>query len=184
MIIIGYPGIGKSTLARKEDFKIPHRRGLIDLESSNFNTSKYFAGKTTWCEIYCNVALDLSLQGYDVFVSSHADVYDMLLNDIYTSRAIIGAIIPDISLKKAWLQKLFERYLTSNEEKDKRAFDRALSHFENDIHQLENAFDFTHHIKNGVDRDIYLKKITTMEYSLEDFIISIYSEFDGKYSNT
>ena len=69
MVIVGYQGIGKSTLAK-------NRNGFIDLESSNF----FVNGERSpdWYIPYCEIALDLSKQGYDVFVSSHKVVRDEL----------------------------------------------------------------------------------------------------------
>lgn len=69
MIIIGYPGIGKSTLAGKD-----HK--FIDLESSNFKIED--ERSEDWYKVYCKVAEDLSRQGYIVFVSSHLAVREAL----------------------------------------------------------------------------------------------------------
>ena len=52
MIIIGYPGIGKSTLA------VQHL-GYIDLESSNFKVDGIKI--EGWQEIYCNILNDCKL---------------------------------------------------------------------------------------------------------------------------
>ena len=61
MIISGYQGIGKSTLAGKNN--------CIDLESGNFWVGR--KRSDDWYKIYCNIAVHLSRQGYTVFVSSH-----------------------------------------------------------------------------------------------------------------
>ena len=62
MIVIGYQGIGKSTLANKD-------LRFIDLESGNF----WVDGKRAddWYKPYCQIAEHLSRQGYIVFTSSH-----------------------------------------------------------------------------------------------------------------
>ena len=62
MILVGYPGVGKSSISNS-------RMYYVDLESSNFtiNGSKDLG----WVVPYINVAIDLCKQGYDVFVSSH-----------------------------------------------------------------------------------------------------------------
>lgn len=69
MIIIGYQGIGKSSLV-KED------KQFIDLESSNFK----IGGKRPdgWEQMYCETALDLSRQGHVVFTASHKCIRDYL----------------------------------------------------------------------------------------------------------
>ena len=69
MIVIGYQGIGKSTLAQKQ-FK------YIDLESSALRRDG--VRWHNWYEPYCLVAEWLSKQGYIVFVSSHKEVRDYL----------------------------------------------------------------------------------------------------------
>ena len=67
MIIIGFPGIGKSSVTRAYDGDT-NTTSYIDLESSNF------VKDDNWVEEYCNLAIDLDLQGYNVFVSSHKEV--------------------------------------------------------------------------------------------------------------
>lgn len=54
-IVVGYQGVGKSTLAY-------HNRSVIDLESSNF----FVDGKRDekWYIPYCNIARSLARQGY------------------------------------------------------------------------------------------------------------------------
>ena len=66
MIIVGYPGIGKSTLCQ-------HRENCIDLESSCFDKSN-----KKWYKDYCNVAVDLHKQGNIALVSNHESVYEEL----------------------------------------------------------------------------------------------------------
>ena len=61
MIIIGFPGVGKSSVANPTHTS-KRFTGYIDLESNNFPKTD------GWEDTYCKVALDLSQQGYDVFV--------------------------------------------------------------------------------------------------------------------
>ena len=74
MIIIGYQGIGKSTLAGKNK--------CIDLESGNFwfyDLETYQKVRhNDWYIPYCNIANHLSEQGYIVFTSSHEVVRNEL----------------------------------------------------------------------------------------------------------
>ena len=60
MIIIGYPGIGKSTLSTTNE-------QYVDMESSRF----IFNGvrPVRWAYFYARMAEDISRQGYRVFVS-------------------------------------------------------------------------------------------------------------------
>lgn len=61
MIICGFPGVGKSTLARNSNW--------IDLESTPFAKN--------W-EIYANVAQHMLRQGYNVLVSTHSGLREEL----------------------------------------------------------------------------------------------------------
>lgn len=144
MIVIGYQGIGKSTLARES-------KGFIDLESSSF----YVNGKrpTDWHYYYNRIAENLSRQGYVVFVSSHMPVRDYFkTND---ERAVI--ICPSKNLKDEWIYKLRTRYAHNATEKNFRALKNAEDRFEENIDEL---------IHDGIP-SILIKE---MDYSLEDEI--------------
>lgn len=64
MIICGFPGIGKSSIART----LP---GIVDLESTPFNKN--------W-KIYADVIEHMNKNGYTVLVSSHRELREELLN--------------------------------------------------------------------------------------------------------
>ena len=149
MIIIGYPGIGKSTLAGRD-----HR--YIDLESSLFMVDGVRA--LDWYKPYCKVAEGLSRQGYTVFVSSHSAVVEALR----ASQETVAVIYPSVGLRDEWIAKLKERYLKTLSVKDFRAYSRACWHYADDIMELESC--------NKVDK-ICLK---TMNYDLQE-VLSYYS---------
>ena len=109
MIVVGYPGIGKSTLAGR-DYK------YIDLESENF----WIDGERAedWYKPYCKIAEHLSEQGYIVFVSSHEVVRQYLVEN---SRELVVLVYPSALLKSAWIDKLEQRYAKSGLEKDYKA---------------------------------------------------------------
>ena len=86
MIIIGYQGIGKSSLAG------PHL-GYIDLESSNFKVDGMKI--EGWQKIYCNIAKHLSNQGFKVFLSSH----EVVRRELEGCNEDVVIVYPDISLK-------------------------------------------------------------------------------------
>lgn len=163
MIIIGYPGVGKTTMmescgniCREKGYK-----SVIDLESSIFHPSqpadlKGIFTDPDWTRVYCQVATALSDQGHLVFVSSHADVQKRLR----ACRDRVCVVCPAVELKQEWLERLRTRYLTSaDDEKDKNlaAYNRACDHYEEDIETLKS---------NGFE----LLEITEMYYSLEDLI--------------
>lgn len=146
MIIIGYPGIGKSTLAGRD-----HK--YIDLESSNFKVDD--ERQEDWYKVYCKVAEDLSMQGYIVFVSSHSVVRETLKS----SEEDVAVVYPVGTLEKRWVTKLRDRYNKTNSEKDRMAYERAKDHFNEDIASLFN-YPTRHHVW-----------LTTMAYDLESEII-------------
>ena len=169
MIIIGYPGIGKSTLAGRD-----HK--YIDLESSNFKID----GKRSedWHKAYCKVAEDLSRQGYCVFVSCHSAVREALKG----SEEDVAVVYPVGTLEKRWVTKLRDRYNKTNSEKDRMAYERARDHFNEDIASLFNyptcrqvwlttmAYDLESEIIRMINHDIY-KTTKKSENYLEKHII-------------
>lgn len=123
MIIIGYQGIGKSTLANKNN-------NYIDLESSNF---WYSGGRPeNWHIYYCNIAEHLSKQGYNVFVSSHEAVRKRLKN----SSEIVICVYPSIFLADQWIEKLRQRYNTTLLFKDYKAWKNAENRYHENISEL------------------------------------------------
>ena len=130
MIIIGYQGIGKSTLAGYKD--------CIDLESGNF----WVNGKRAedWYIPYCQIANHLSEQGYTVFVSSH----EVVRNELKKSKERVEVICPAVSLKDEWIKKLKERYERTKLDKDFKAWKNAEDRYEENIKELMNSgFDAT-----------------------------------------
>lgn len=126
MIVIGYQGIGKSTLASK-DLK------FIDLESSSF----FVDGKRddNWYKIYCNIAERLSKEGYTVFTSSH----EVVRNELKKSSEKVICCVPAINLKDLWIIKLAKRYKESNLEKDYKAYMNAKCCYEENIKEIMDS---------------------------------------------
>lgn len=144
MIIIGYQGIGKSTLS-KQDMR------FIDLESGNF----WVDGKRAddWYKPYCQIAEHLSQQGYVVFTSSHAVVREQLKN----SKEDVRVVVPALTLKEPWIKRLEERYNDSKLEKDFKA--------------LANAkVRYTENIQEIMDSGFDIILIESMNYNLEKLI--------------
>ena len=128
MIIIGYQGIGKTTLTKK-DMK------YIDLESSctwvNGERSK------DWYVVYCNFAEDLSRQGYTVFTSSH----EVVRNQLKKSSEEVYVCCPIPELKDEWIERLQRRYDRTGLEKDYKALMNAVNCYETNIKELlESGF--------------------------------------------
>jgi hypothetical protein len=154
MIVIGYQGIGKSTVAGRN-----HR--FIDLESGNF----WIDGKRAddWYKPYCNIAEHLSQQGYIVFTSSHEVVRDHLKCSCET----VVLVYPSIELKDEWIAKLKNRYDESGLEKDYKALMNAKDRYEENIRELEKYNWY------------YKLVITNTNYDLEASLIHFQNGIDG-----
>jgi hypothetical protein len=133
MIIIGYQGIGKSSLAGRD-----HK--YIDLESGNF----WVDGKRAedWYKPYCQIANHLSQQGYVVFTSSH----EVVRKELENSKELVVVCYPSLKLKDMWIDKLENRYRDTGLEKDYKALMNAKDRFEENIKELANSY-FYHKIE-------------------------------------
>lgn len=149
MIIVGYQGIGKSSVAR-------NNLSFIDLESSSFfvNGRRDF----DWYVVYAQIAERLSKQGYTVFVSSHQVLRDWLAS----STEKVVEIYPSHEIKEDWLRRLKYRLIINPSEKNKRAYEGAVGYYDANIDSFEE------------DRGHYLyMELRTVNYKLEDVIDSI-----------
>ena len=160
MIITGYQGIGKSTLAAKND-------KIIDLESSSFWKIDKNGNRTRpddWYIYYCQVAQYLSKQGYIVFVSCHPEVRNWL--SVHNEEKFC-AIFPDLSIKEDWLNRLKDRLNISNSEKDLRAYMHAKAYYDNDIKRLwhESQYNVEYYRNVAIIKDI--------NYDLQELVNSL-----------
>ena len=158
MIIIGYQGIGKSTLAGKDN-------KFIDLESGNF----WVNGERVenWYIPYCQIAEHLSKQGYIVFTSSHQCVRDWFKNH---GTQIVVTCFPSLELKDKWIEKLERRYNESHLEKDYKALMNAKDRYEQNFLELKN------------EKNFYQFEIQDMNYSLHGAIIALKEELNNEYT--
>ena len=152
MIIVGYQGIGKSTLAKNGN-------GFIDLESSNFFVNG--VRQNDWYIPYCNIAMNLSEQGYTVFVSSHECVRNYL--SFHADQVRLVIVCPSLRLKDQWIEKLEKRYQDTGLVKDYKAMMNAKDRYEENIKELMNTVGFE------------VLQIDTMDYKLSDVIASFVS---------
>lgn len=126
MIVIGYQGIGKSTLAGRDKY--------IDLESGNF----WVDGRRDpeWYKPYCHIALHLHQQGFRVFTSSHEVVREYFKKIASEDLGNIYVCYPAPHLKDDWIQKLQERYNRTGTDKDYKALMNAKDRYTANIHEL------------------------------------------------
>ena len=150
MIVIGYQGIGKSTLAGRNN-------RFIDLESGNF----WVDGKRAddWYKPYCQIAEHLSQQGYIVF-----------RKQLENSGETIVVVYPSIKLKDEWIAKLEKRYEESGLEKDYKALMNAKDRYEENIRELGEY---------GHSYQIYRLVLSKMGYDLEAALIHLKNEIDN-----
>lgn len=143
-ILIGYQGVGKSTVAKSDiDF--------IDLESGSF----WVDGKRDplWYKSYCYIAEHLCKQGYNVFVSSHQVVREQLRN----SDCRVMVIYPSLYLKDRWIERLEKRYNESQLEKDYKAWKNAEEMYNQNISDLMNEETFEHIVITRIPYDLMAK---------------------------
>ena len=149
MIIIGYQGIGKSTLAGKNN--------CINLESGNFwfhDVETYQKVRhNDWYIPYCNIANHLSEQGFTVFTSSH----EVVREELKKSKEKIYVVFPSIKLKDKWIEKLENRYNNTSLEKDYRALMNAKDRYEENIEELRKC-------------GLSVFEILDMDYSLDEIV--------------
>ena len=122
----------------------------IDLESGNF----FVDGKRCddWYKVYANIANHLSLQGKNVFVSSHKVLREHLVKESIP----FVVIYPSIELKDKWVEKLKQRYELTKKEKDLRALLNAQEKYDENIDDLS--------------QEKLRIVITSMDYSLKQLI--------------
>ena len=157
MIIVGYQGIGKSTLAGR-DYK------YIDWESENFGINGERADD--WYKPYCKIAEHLSAQGYIVFISSHKVVRQYLVEN---SRELVILVYPSTLLKSAWIDKLERRYAKSGLEKDYKAL-------------MNTKYSYIESIRELQESCIEHKsEIVELSYDLESILIHLRNEIERYY---
>ena len=171
VIVCGYQGIGKSTVAKD----IPN---VIDLESSSFYGADKKTRPENWAYFYVKIAIDQALRGNDVFLSCHDSVREQLYlqyHDLYDEERSYVAplvIIPAIELKKEWENRLLDRYFISLEPKDRRAYEFHTKEFETNVNELISNTSLP--LPTIFIRDI--------NYDLRELIYNYLINLDDKYN--
>lgn len=155
MIVIGYQGIGKSSLAGRNN-------RFIDLESGNF----WVDGKRAddWYKPYCQIAEHLSQQGYIVFTSSH----EVVRKQLEKSKETVVLVFPSIDLKDKWIDKLKDRFFRTNSDKDYKALMNAEDRYEENIKELEASNIKYKMTLKDIDYDLEAALIHLINRDLKD----------------
>ena len=155
VIVVGYPGIGKTTLSNSNVH-------FIDLESNKF----YVKGERDdrWYIPYCEIAMDLASQGYCVFVSSHIEVQKYLLQYCISPSINLCACVPSLELKDEWLFRLSSRYDETQLSKDYNSLRHVTLMYEEDITEIHRNFSA-------------IVEITSASYDLRQLLEDTFSKF-------
>lgn len=133
LIICGYPGVGKSSVAGWKN--------CVDLESSNFShdDTGFLLDPNDWVPKYCTVAMDLAKQGFTVLCSTHGDVIHCFESMSAKLPEQVGGIVifyPRPWMKSRWIERLKDRCVSNPSKRNKRAYEHALRYFDNDLEFL------------------------------------------------
>lgn len=189
MIVIGFPGIGKTSISFGEN-------KFVDLESSCFNIIDPVTNKKVkpdnWEKLYVSVAYDLAKQGKYVCVSNHNLVIDEILDrkqkDSRLDEYPIVFVYPKKNLKDRWIERLTDRYNSSIQidkdiaDKNKAALDAVAANYDKWIDALERI-DPNNVTAYG--NNVYKIPIIGVDYDLAAALkrfIDAYDRYESKLS--
>lgn len=151
VILIGYQGVGKTTMCKKH-------KSCIDLDSSLFKIDSSLRRDPRWYVTYCRYAVELASQGYIVCVSSHNTVRNYLhemrtvnemvevspKNDRPNNYPLVGICTPSGNLQKVWIKRLKKRFNQDPSYKNYKAYLDAYNFYEPKTAELakDRRFDF------------------------------------------
>lgn len=149
MIIFGYQGIGKSTVANNEIYS-----RFIDLESSMFRTPMHPERSEDWFQAYGNIICDLDKQGKYVFSACHQQIRDYIASEKNLKGVVAAICYPSLNLKEEWLNRLRQRWMDTQLPKDKAALDFAEASYSSSIKALDKDTDYDHIILNNMNYNL------------------------------
>lgn len=169
LIICGYPGVGKSSIAGWNN--------CIDLESSCFSKRDDAGTKNDWINDYCILAINLANQGFTVFTSTHSEVIQRLV--LYKGFGSVRIVIfaPKPEMRDEWAERLLKRCLNDEPQnsQDNNKNYRALSRicmWHSDMKELME-YNLPIYSPKSIDYDLrdYVKLIRQKE-GLDDEVTS------------
>ena len=134
LIVIGYQGIGKTSLASDISNKV------IDFESSLFKQPNGLR-RDDWYVTYCKQAISIANQGFVVCTSSHKSVRQEF-EKTKPDTVDILSVYPSLELKDLWIKRLRQRHLVDMSEKNTAALIDAMTNYEKSIEDMENDILF------------------------------------------
>lgn len=167
LIICGYPGVGKSSIAGWNN--------CIDLESSWFSLDKdgnRVYPDEEWVLKYCALAINLASQGYTILLSTHQAVINQLRDwkwFLDRERVKVVIFVPRSDMKKAWVERLINRYLESDLDIDLRAFIGGIQYWDSKMLTIRHT-DFPVYCPDSIEYDLrdYVLKIREKEGIIDD----------------
>ena len=129
MIIIGYPGIGKSTLASNNP------EAYCYLSANDYK----IYDNSVWMDRYCQDAIDEEPYSDVVFV----DYYDEVLDRLNETNSRVIVVAPALDLRDEWVKKLLRRYQQTFQTTHYYDYSRVEHVYDKDVqYALENAREF------------------------------------------
>ena len=142
MIIVGYPCIGKSTISggKNVDLDDSDMRLRFSLDSAKTHLIR----PEGWEQCYVNVAVSLSLQGFNVFVSSRPEVVEEL-----EQRGVkFIAIYPSAELKCRWVERCAKCYESGPSEDNEKKLQRVTRCFDEETRILAESTPYRYIIES------------------------------------
>ena len=149
LIVSGYPGVGKSYISNIET-------GYVDLKSTLIKENSGVR-PMDWRRIYCNLAVSLADQGYDVCVSTHKEVLKELSNTNLYGDLDVVVVFPVLELREEWLSKLAHRLADEPTPENWYAYINAET-------------NYIHDVKNLTMSNFPTIQITSLDYDLKEML--------------
>ena len=142
MIIVGYPCIGKSTISggKNIDLDDSDLRFLLSGVSKN----PHLIRPEGWEQCYINVAVSLSLQGFNVFISSRPEV----VKELKRRGAKFVAIYPSKELKSKWVERCAKCYEGDPSEDSEEKLQRVAMRFDEETRALAESTPYQYIIES------------------------------------
>ena len=195
MIIIGYPGVGKTEAAKlfpgvvidlesseciykpekEKEYTYDKTMTIASSVTSNYH-DYYVSDEVKEFNTYCKIAEYLSKNNKIVLVSSHKAIQDYFCK----SKEPVYVCYPDKEIKKEWIQFLRGRYITDDSKKNYNAYMRATNNFDDDIDYMSTRGFINIELKDGA----FLSNILEESFKKEQEMSEDISDNEEKVNDT